>query len=370
MASDRRTGITGLDAEPSDPIARLAAEARWQWLMQLSVIVLAVLATALALRAASEIAVPLAAAVITGLALGPLADRLRALGLPAPLVAPLLVLTLFLLLALLASALSAPLGDWIDRAPEIAAMLQRRLAFLIHPLEAAERLQTMVSRHFGQARSALEVAVAPPPLGQSIIFSASPAIGQLLIYLVTLIFVLVGRERLRSSIVLAFQGRSRRLTALKVIAAIQQDLGHYFGTIALINLGLGLAVGLAMAAIGLSNALLWGAVAFVANFVPLVGPLIMAAVLGVVGLASFDSLAWSLAPAALYLLLHGIESQFVTPALLGRRFEINPLVIFLAIVFWSWLWGPVGAFFAAPILVAGVSAWTESMEDERSRLPV
>ncbi len=370
MASDRRNVITGLDAEPSDPIARLATEARWQRLMQLGVIVLAVLATAVALRAASEIAVPVTAAVITGLALGPIADRLRRLGIPAFVLAPGLVLALMLLLAAMLSALSTPLAGWIDRAPELGSLLQQRLAFLLQPLEAAERLQAMIGRFFSSGHGALEVEVAQPSLGQSIIVSASPAIGQVLIYLGTEVFVLVGRERLRSGVVRAFQGRGRRLAALKVIAAIQQDLGHYFGTIALINLGLGIAVGLVMAAIGLSNPVLWGLVAFIANFVPLVGPLVMTAVLGLVGLVSFDAIAWSLAPAATYLLIHGLESQFVTPALLGRRFEINPLVVFLAIVFWTWLWGPVGAFFAAPILVAGVSAWSETMGEDRPRLPV
>lgn len=341
---------------------------RWARAVQLSVVGVAIVMIGIALREMSAIAIPITAALVTGFALGPAADRLGRLGLPAFVIALGLVAGLTLFLTATFVLLAAPLSSWIERAPEIGALMQRRLGFLIEPLKSAERIQDMVEGSFGVDK-ALDVEVAGPSLGQSIVVTLSPAVGQVLIFVGTLFFILVSRERVRKTVVMAFNTRERRLTALRVFAGIQQDLGHYFGTITVINLGLAALVGVALAIIGLSNPVLWAVIAFAFNFVPYVGPIVTACLLALGGLLTFESLGWALAPALVYIVLHATESQFVTPALLGRRFDVNPLIVFLAIVLGTWLWGAIGAFLAAPLLVIGINAWVRIAEQDRPYLP-
>lgn len=170
----------------------------------------------------------------------------------------------------------------------------------------------------------------------------SPAIGQVLVFFGSLFFLLIGRERLKRSVVLAFGDRAARLTALRVVSGLQADLGRYFATIAVVNMTMGATLALALWAIGLETPLLWGVLAFLLNFVPFLGPVVMTAVLFLTGMVSFEPLVLSLCAGGG---LSGDPQPRGTgdyPLLLGKRFEVNPLIIFLSIVFWAWMWGPAG----------------------------
>jgi predicted PurR-regulated permease PerM len=365
--SERPKATTAVPESPAQVELGLAP-GRGTRAAQLSLVIIAIIMIGAALREMSAVAIPVMAALVTGLTLGPVADRLGRLGVPAFLIALGLVVALALFLAIAFVLLAAPLSSWIERAPEIGQLLRSRLEFLLEPLKSAERIQEMIKGSFGVDK-ALAVEMAGPSIGQSIVITLSPAVGQILIFIGTLFFILLSRERMRKAVVLAFSTREKRLTALKVFAGIQQDLGHYFGTITLINAGLAVLVGVALAVIGLSNPALWAVVAFAFNFVPYVGPIITACLLAFGGLLSFDELGWALAPPLVYILLHATESQFVTPALLGKRFDVSPLIVFLAIVLGTWMWGAIGAFLAAPLLVIGMNSWTRIVEQDRPYLP-
>lgn len=343
--------------------------ARPHSLVRVAIFAIAVVAVGAALQATEPVAVPIVAALITALMLGPVADGLGRAGVPPAALAGGLVVLLAAILALLATLMSGPISDWIERAPEIGATLRQRLDFIIGPLQAAERIQAIVKSILGSATGALSVEMAEPGLGPSLVVAVSPAIGQLLVFFGTLLFLLIGRERLRREVVMVLRGRKRRLAALRMATRVQHDLGVYFGTIAVINFGLGVVVALAMLAIGMPNPLVWGMLAFGLNFVPFIGTAVGACLIAIGGLVSFESPVWGLAPAAIYLAAHFTESQFVTPSLLGNRFSVNPLVVFLAIVFWSWLWGPAGALLAAPMLVTAVSIWTVVTGERQRKLP-
>jgi predicted PurR-regulated permease PerM len=332
-------------------------------------IVLTLIAIVVALRLAADIMIPLVAATIAALTLGPLSDALGRMRVPAIVSALGIVVVLAVAMAAISVTLSAPLTSWIERAPEIGATVRARLAFLIEPLHAAERIQEMLKSLFGSARTAIPVEVAQPGLGRSLLAALSPAIGQLLVFFGTLFFLLLGRERLRREVVLAFHGRRYRLAALHAIAGMQHDLGLYLGTVAAINVGVGIVVGFAMAAIGLPSPLLWGVLALTLNFVPFLGTVVMACLLAVGGLVTFETVGHGLAPLAAYLVVHLVEAQFLTPSLLGSRFAVNPLFVFLAIVFWTWIWGPTGALLAAPILITAVSIWSVAVAERDPKLP-
>src|SRR6185436_20583899 len=133
---------------------------------------------------------------------------------------------------------------------------------------------------------------------------------------------------------------------------IQQNISNYLFSVSSINIGLGMVTSVGLYLMGVPNAAMWGILAAVLNFVPYFGPVAGVIVLATVGLLTFDTLGRGLLPPAWYLLLHLVEANLVTPVLLGRRFTLNPVVIFVSLIFWTWLWGVPGALLSVPILVS------------------
>ncbi|MBU2360671.1 MAG: AI-2E family transporter [Alphaproteobacteria bacterium] len=144
---------------------------------------------------------------------------------------------------------------------------------------------------------------------------------------------------------------SDKKRALTMVHDIERRVSRYLLTIALINAGLGICVGLALFVIGMPDAYILGAAVFLLNFLPFAGALIGVALVGALSILTFDSLSYAaLAPAA-YLILNALEGSFVTPALLGQRLELNTVAVFLTVVTWGWLWGIPGALIAVPVLI-------------------
>jgi len=140
--------------------------------------------------------------------------------------------------------------------------------------------------------------------------------------------------------------------AVDISHEVQQNISNYLFSVSLINLGLGLVVSGGLYFMGVPNPAMWGVFVAVLNFVPYFGPVAGVIVLTAVGLLTFDTLWKGLLPPAWYLLLHLLEANLVTPVLLGRRFTLNPVVIFVSLIFWTWLWGVPGALLSVPILVS------------------
>jgi predicted PurR-regulated permease PerM len=140
--------------------------------------------------------------------------------------------------------------------------------------------------------------------------------------------------------------------AIEISHEIQQNISNYLFSVSLINIGLGLLVSVGLNFMGVPNAPLWGALAALVNFVPYFGPVVGIILLSTVGLLTFDNPWKALLPPGWYLLLHLREANFITPILLGRRFTLNPVVIFVSLIFWTWLWGVPGALLSVPILVS------------------
>jgi predicted PurR-regulated permease PerM len=140
--------------------------------------------------------------------------------------------------------------------------------------------------------------------------------------------------------------------AVEISHEIQQNISNYLFSVSLINIGLGIVVSGGLYFMGVPNAAMWGMLAAVLNFVPYFGPVVGVLLLATVGLLTFDTLWQGLLPPAWYLVLHLLEANLITPVLLGRRFTLNPVVIFVSLIFWTWLWGVPGALLSVPILVS------------------
>jgi predicted PurR-regulated permease PerM len=166
------------------------------------------------------------------------------------------------------------------------------------------------------------------------------------------VFLLSGGPPMLARMAASLAANLQAAHALRVIEGLRKELGRYYGTIALINLGLGLATGLAMLGLGVPNPVLWGAVAALLNFIPYVGSATTLAVLTIVAVVSFDATSKILAVSGTFLALATLEGQVVQPLLVGRRLDLNPILVFLAVWFGGWFWGVAGIVIAIPTLVA------------------
>jgi predicted PurR-regulated permease PerM len=176
------------------------------------------------------------------------------------------------------------------------------------------------------------------------------AISGLFIMLLLLYFLLASGRLFLRKLVRVLPRFHHRRSAVKIVRHTEHDLSRYLGTMILVNIGLGVAVGVALYLLGMPNPALWGALAALLNFIPYIGPLVNVAIVGLVAVVSFDSLGEAALPPLAYLALNSIEAGLVTPAVMGWRLRLNPVAIVLAVTFWTWIWGIPGGLLAVPML--------------------
>ena len=160
-----------------------------------------------------------------------------------------------------------------------------------------------------------------------------------------------------------------RLRTLRIINSIEDHLGGYLVTVTLINLAVGVVVGIICAVTGMPNPAALGALAATLNFLPIIGPVAMFVILTVVGVVAFPTLAGGLLAPLAFAGFTFIEGHFITPAIIGRRLELNALAVFIALAFWTWLWGPMGGFLSSPLLMVGLILRDHLMPDDSPQLP-
>lgn len=316
---------------------------------QAATVFLGLTALLFVLRSGSFLLIPVTLAIVVGLMLSPIALQLERRGLPATISAVVAVLIFILAIGFLAAAVAAPLASWIGRVPQIWNELQLQLTSLSEPLATIHALREEIRNVTGQSN--VTVSVEDGSAMESVVVLAPALLAQVLIFFASLYFFIATRHDTRLAILKMCSGRRLRWRASHIFRDVEELVSNYLLSITLINIGLGVAVGLALWLIGVPSAPLWGALAGVLNFIIYIGPALMAAILLGVGLASFESLSGSLLPALVYLALNAVEAQFVTPTVIGRRLTLNPFLVFLAISFWLWIWGPVGGFIAIPALL-------------------
>ncbi len=293
---------------------------------------------------------PLVAAIILSILLAPLADRLAGLGLPNPLASFLALLVFLLIAMLLLTLILQPALDTLDRFPAMLAKITSQVSQLRGDLGWINDLNRQLGRLAGHS-PAREVVLASPSLIEQLAFATPILVLETLFMLLMTYFMLESRMRMRRRLLLDRASFGASLKAARVIRDVQDRVAAYILTVGLINLGVGVVVALGAWALGFEAPIMWGGLAFVLNFLPYIGPLMMIAVLTLVGLGTSSTLlAGMLAPAA-YLGLHAVEANFVTPAILGKRFTVNPVLILLSISYFSWIWGVIGALLSVPILL-------------------
>jgi len=318
----------------------------WRNMAQLATILMAVIIFGAFLYFARALIVPLMAAAVVSMTLGPLAARATRLGLPAWVPAIVIVLVLGIGFYLAIVFLADPASDLISRSGEIGATVREKFRFMDRPLAAIRELQTALV-----GSSGLSVDVNKTDLLAAVAMTVTPAALQFVLFFATLFFFVFGRDAFRHYVVNFFTTRAGRLRALRIINDTEVNLSGYLITVTIINLGVGIFATLVTYLLGFPAPFLWGALAFALNYIPYVGPGIVQVTLFVIGLLTFDTLWPALIAPAIFMTFTFFEGNILVPSVVGRQLLLHPLAVFLSIAFWGWLWGAMGAFLATPILI-------------------
>ncbi|RUV34323.1 AI-2E family transporter [Mesorhizobium sp. M7A.F.Ca.MR.148.00.0.0] len=296
---------------------------------------------------------PVILAFLLALTLTPIVRLLRRHGISEVVSATLLVLLSICIFASVGYLLSGPIIDLINNTTSIGQQLAERLAQLRRPLEKIMQISHQIEQ---LTQTSQEPGIQRVAMAQSGILSAaasnilSAGTGLTIIFVLSL-FLLASGTMFYEKIIQSFASLSEKKRALRVVYDVEREISHYLLTVTIINAGLGTVIALGLWALGMPNPLVWGAAAALLNFLPYVGALITIVLVTVMALISFDTIFYALLAPAFVILCDIVEGQFVTPMVVGRRLEINAVAILIAIAFWSWLWGFVGALMAVPLLV-------------------
>lgn len=319
-----------------------------------ALIILAALGVGALLFFAREVFVPVALALLFSMILSSAVEGLRRWGVPRTFAAFLLMAVILSGIGLAVDFLIVPAQEWLTGAPRTLQVIEKK----IRPVEMLIHRMESLTQRTGRVAGGTTVSPPPQPTSEpavsatSVMTATGSTLASVLTVVLLTLFLLSGGPPMLARMAASLATNLQAAHVLSVIEAIRAELAHYYSTIALINLGLGAATALAMKLLGMPNPFLWGAAAAVLNFIPYVGSATTLALLTVVSLVAFDSLGRVFAVIGSYLALATLEGQVVQPLIVGRRLDLNPILVFLAVWFGGWFWGIAGIVIAVPALVA------------------
>ena len=312
-------------------------------------------AVVLLLEHARPLLLPVTIAIVFTFVLATPVRMLRRAGINEYIGAAIVVTAVLALVVLVFALVAAPAAAWWARAP-----------LIIHDLiEALQGWRDALFPYATPAPLTRGPAALPTPdplnerlaiegwtftrlaIGGTVSFAVSASATVILLY-----FLLASERWLVERTAAAIRQPRTRALVLAGVRQAQRDIGLFISTVSLVNVALGIATGLALWAIGLPNPVLWGTTTAVLACIPYLGPLLIAVLLLLAGSVTFGTGLAMLGPPAAFLVLHGLEANFITPMIMGHRLRLSPVFVFLSVMVWGWLWGVAGAFIAVPLLLA------------------
>jgi predicted PurR-regulated permease PerM len=360
------------DSEVAPPGAR---QARPRPRASTALLVLATLAVGFTLYAVQELFLPVLLAMFFALVGNPIIRQLQRLWIPR-FVGALLVLVLGMAGTFqLGRQLVTPAGEWIRQVPSQVRDLAPKLRTLVKPVREAGKAAENIARAAGGETGGAPVQVVKTEVNDPYkALTATPRLvaSILAVVLLTFFFMVYGQSLQRNAIAL-LPGRQQKRITVEILQAIEHEISRYMLTITIINATFGLVFAgvLFYLQVPLDEALLWGTMAALLNFAPYVGPLIGIMIMLVMGFVAFHDPLHALLPAGIYLLLHTLEGQLITPIILGRTMALSPLVLILGLMVFGWMWGIIGLLLAVPLLVCvklvlakieGMEGWAKLLE--------
>ena len=355
---DARTSKRKKDEVAADPrlIAETISIKRDRLLASLTLIggVGLLIALPFALRAGAEFFLPVTAALVVAIALVPMLEWFERHGVPSKLASFLCVL-IFLTIAIFAVAsIVLPAIDWVALIPERIGKVKAALEPVLDLYKAFDKFverilnQVVVSPPGGGRTVRIET---PNSLSGLLATSAPHVVIQLFFALLVVFFFLSGWTSMRKQTIVSRGSFEGALTTARVIQQVVDATSTYIGTITLINVTLGAITAAILWQLGMDSPIMWGGIVAVLNYIPYLGPIASALLLFVGGLMVFPDAWAALLPPTIFVGLHMIEANLVTPMIVDKRLTINPLAILVALSFWSWVWGTTGALLAVPLLI-------------------
>ena len=313
-----------------------------------------VIAAIHALYVGRSFAVPVVIALLLSFVLAPAVRLLRKLWVPAPLAAALVLVLVVVAAGGAVYGLAGPAATWIEQLPRSIDRLESRVGDLRGSVEnmreATDRVEEMAT--LGDEEEPQQVEMAGTGLGDSLFQLTVGFFVQLFFVIVLLYALLASGELLVDKLMEVVPGVHDRDHMASIAGYTERQISRYLFTVTMINTALGVVSGLAMFLLGMPNPFLWGFIAGLFNFVPIIGSMVTSSVLLLVATSEFSDFWRIVLPPLVFLALTGLEAYFVTPAVLAQRLTLNLVVVFLSLFFWGWLWGPAGALLAVPMLAA------------------
>jgi predicted PurR-regulated permease PerM len=318
-------------------------------------LILTILAVLGALYVGKDVILPLVLAVLLKLLLQPVVDFLREkLRIPPVASALILILLLFGSIAVVGFTISVPASGWIQKAPEVLPSLKDKLNVLRKPIDymqqAFKEIEDVTTPAGTEAEAPTVKVREQSVIAASLARGMLATLGRFFATMVILFFLLAAGDRLLRGFIEILPRFSDKQQAIGIAFEIQRSIGGYLLTITVMNSLVGIVTGFVMWISGLGDPILWGTMAFLLNYIPILGPLTGIGIFLVAGILTQEWPAYAFVPAILYTLIHIAEGEVITPMLLAKRFTLNPVIVIVSLFFWHALWGIPGALLAVPLL--------------------
>jgi predicted PurR-regulated permease PerM len=365
LPNDRASPKEGVGTPVPDSKSELPPVIRRAEVVAFALVALLVICVVAVLYAAKAFFLPVVMAFVVGTMLSPAAGFLERHRIPRAVAAVLIVGAVGAGVAFIVGLISSPLMQWSTRLPELGSLLKEKLHIFDRPLALWQELQSML----GGSDTLATFQMPKFDWVQPALEFLSPTFTEFLLFFATLVLFIASWKDLRRALIMNFADHASRLRTLRILNEIEGHLGGYLLTVTMINLGVGTATGIICAVTGMPNPAGLGALAATLNFFPIIGPVAMFVILAVVGVVAFSTLSGGLMAALAFVGITFLEGHFVTPTIIGRRLELNALAVFIALAFWTWLWGPMGGFLSSPLLIVGLILKDHLLPVDTPQLP-
>lgn len=347
--------VSDRDREHSEETPTPAASGREPGrIRSLAMIGLFILAVGYTLYVARPVFLPVVLALLLSLLLSPVIAGLARLRIPPPLGAALVLVTILAGVGYGASWLAEPAATWMGQLPQSLRQIETKLRHLKGPVEevreATQKVEKFAQVDEQEERAAVQVEMRRPRLTDLIFNTTFNLVASAVMVIILLYFLLASGDTFLLKLVRSLPRLRDKKVAVTIVHQVKHDVSHYLLTITLINTGLGLVVAAVMYLLGMPNPILWGVMVGCFNFIPYLGAITSTTVLALVALLTFENIGHALLVPGLFMLITGLEGLIITPTIVGQRLTLNPVAIFIWLIFWGWLWGVAGALLAVPLL--------------------
>jgi predicted PurR-regulated permease PerM len=332
---------------PPPTILSVSADVR-----HVSLAIIALLALLYTLHFAQAFFLPIVLAILLNLLLSPVVRFLRAsTRIPEPLGAGIVIVVFLGILGLGAYRLTPAASAWVARAPESLATIQRRIQPLRRPVEQVTKAAEQVEEAADLDKETPQVEIKGPSLTQQVFGGTTALLSAAMVVVFLTYFLLASGELFLQKLVGVLPQLKDKKTAVRIVRETEAQVSRYLVVVTLINAGVGLVTGVALALIGMPNPVLWGVVAGVLNFVPYIGGLVNTVILALAAFLTFEDVGQALMVPIVFSVINILEGNLITPWIMGRRMRLNTVAVFTGLVFWWYLWGIPGAILAVPMMV-------------------